>query len=160
MFFKERGSHIKINDIISDLKNKEPSLISKDASIEDVVKMIIGSGSDTMIYVVDDDDLLIGTISIDELVRNIFASSHEVSIHPRRLMNIVTSETARHIMKKNPSYAQKDDYLADIVKKMIKAHARHIALLDDKKKVIGDIAFVELIKILLRLNNMVDLTER
>jgi CBS domain-containing protein len=159
MFFKDRGSRISIKDITSDLEMKAPSIIGEDATIEDVMKMIIGAGGDRILYVVNDKNELVGTISIDELIRIIFSASHEVRIHSRRLMDIVTSETASHIMKKNPSFAQEDDFLEDVIKKMIKTHAKHIAFLDENKNVIGDISMVELIKALLKINNMEDLIE-
>ena len=146
MYFKKEGFNIKIADIISDLLVNRAPVVTEEASISLVLDEIINQDSNRVIYVVNEKNQLQGTITLNEIARHIFSASHEHKIHSRRIMDMVTSEDVEHIMKKNPPYVTEDENLGDVIKKMIKCDMKHIALVDENKKVICDISMVEVIK--------------
>ena len=116
MYFKKEGFKIKIADIISDLLVNKAPVISKDAPIALVLDAIINQDSNRVLYVVDKDNKLLGTITLNEIARHIFSMSHEHKIHSRRIMDMVTSEDVEHIMKKRPPCILENDNLGDVIK--------------------------------------------
>ena len=152
MFFKKKGARVKLKDVMPHVKKKGFVALDPDSPIEEVVRIITESGNDSILYVTNDEYNLLGTVSLDELARHIFSSNHELRVHSRRLMDMVTAETARHIMKKQPPYAKEDEDIETVIKKMIRSQVKHMAVLDDSNRMTGDISMKELIRIILRLN--------
>ena len=146
MYFRKEAFKIKIANIIEEFKNSRAPVIEEDAKIEDVLKEIIVQESNRVLYVVDGKEQLKGTITLNEIARHIFSMSHEHRIHGRRIMDMVTSEDVGHLMKKKPPYVLENDDLEEVIKKMIKSNMKHLALVDDKKRIICDISMVNIIK--------------
>jgi CBS domain-containing protein len=137
---------LKVKDIISNLKHAKLPLIHEDSDLKEVINIMTQVSNDRMHYVVDRDNRLLGTISLNELIRHIFSHSHEPKIHPRRLMDMVTSETAKHIMKRTPISAAEDDNIETVLNMMVKHNVKQIALLDKDGKVIHDITMLDLLR--------------
>ena len=146
MYFNKEGFNIKIAEIISELLVNKAPVISVNSSIDLALDEIINPDSNRALYVVNKNGQLQGTITLNEIARHIFSTSHEHKIHSRRIMDMVTSEDVEHIMKKRPPYVTEDENLGDVIKKMIKSDMKHLALVDKNKKVICDISMVEVIK--------------
>ena len=153
MYFKKEGFKIKIADIIDDLLVNKAPIVSEDASINLVLDEIVNQDSNRVLYVVDKDNKLQGTITLNEIARHIFAMSHEHNIHSRRIMDLVTSEDVDHIMKKRPPFVTESDNLGDVIKKMIKSNMKHLPLVDEKNKIICDVSMVDIIKCMVALDN-------
>ena len=146
MYFKEEGFKIRIADIIDELKQTQAPTIEENATIDKVLDTIVNQETAGVLYVIDEDKRLKGTITLDEVVRHIFSLSHEHRIHSRRIMDMVTSEDVGHIMKKRPPYVLKSDDIGEIIRKMVKSNMKHLPLLDEEKRVICDISMIDIIK--------------
>lgn len=146
MYFNNKGFKIKIDDIISDLLVNTAPVITMDAPIALVLDEIINQDSNRVVYVVNENNQLQGTITLNEIARHIFSMSHEQNVHSRRIMDMVTAEDVEHIMKKNPPYIRESENLGDVIGKMIKSDMKHLALVDENNKVICDISMVDIIK--------------
>ena len=146
MYFRKEGFNIKIADIIGDLLVNKAPIITEDASIALVLDEIIYQDSNRVVYVVNENNQLQGTITLNEVARHIFSLSHEHKIHSRRIMDMVTSEDVEHIMKKRPPYVRENENLGDVIGKMIKSDMKHLAIVDENKKIICDISMVDIIK--------------
>ena len=155
MVSKKRRTAIKLKEILPDLKHRELPLIPEDADLGQVITTMMQVSNDCIQYVVDGENRLLGTLSLNDLIRHIFSHSHEPKIHPRRLMDMVTSETAKHIMKKNPDSAVAQDDVEDILTKMVKHNVNQIALVDDENRVIYDITRLDLLREWLERNNRI-----
>lgn len=146
MYFREEGFKIRIADIIDELKEASAPTIEENATIDQVLDAIVDQETAGVLYVIDDDRRLKGTITLDEVVRHIFSLSHEHRIHSRRIMDIVTTEDVGHIMKKRPPYAIETDDIREVIRKMVKSNMKHLPLLDDEKRVICDISMIDIIR--------------
>jgi CBS-domain-containing membrane protein len=146
MYFKKETFKIKISDIIEEIKNNKAPVVREDTPIEKVLEEVIIQDSNRVLYVVDDENHLKGTITLNEVARQIFSMSHEHRVHSRRIMDMVTAEDVGHIMKKRPPYALDSDDIGEIVKKMVKSNMKHLALVDENKKIICDLSMVDIIK--------------
>ena len=148
MYFKKEAFKIKISDIIEEIKNNKAPMISENTPIEDVLGEVINQDSNRVLYVVDNEKRLKGTITLNEVARHIFSMSHEHRVHSRRIMDMVTSEDVDHIMKKRPPYTVENDDISEVIKKMVKSNMKHLALVDENKKIICDVSMVDIIKYL------------
>ena len=95
-------SSSRVSELVLLLKERRLPLIPEKATIKEVVDAMIRFEHSRLVYVVDDEGRLTGTISLGLLVRHVFSHSHEPQIHPRLLIDMITAETARDIMKKTP----------------------------------------------------------
>ena len=111
----------KVTEVVALLKERKLPLIHEKANIEEVVDAIIRFEHSRLLYVVDDDRKLAGTISLGLLARHVFSASHEPQIHPRFLVNMITAET----------------------------NVKEIPVLDKEKRVVADLTIVDLLKFLL-----------
>ena len=146
MYFKEEGFKIQIADIFDELKQARAPTIEENATIDKVLDTIVNQETAGVLYVIDEDKRLKGTITLDEVVRHIFSLSHEHRIHSRRIMDMVTSDDVGHIMKKRPPYAVKSDNIGEVIRKMVKSNMKHLPLLDDDRRVICDISMIDIIR--------------
>jgi CBS domain-containing protein len=140
--------HAKIGEVIAGLKGRDLPLVSQESSIEEVIDAMVRYQHTRLLYVVDEDGKLLGTISLGPLVRHVFRRSHEPQIHPRFLMSMITTETAKDIMQKNPIFAREDEDVEVVLKRMIGKNVKEIAVLDSEKKVVADVTMIDLLKFL------------
>jgi CBS domain-containing protein len=138
----------KIQEVAAGLRDRELPVVNEHAFMDEIVESMIRFGHSRILYVVDDENRLLGTISLGILVRNVFPSSHRPQIHPRRLMAAITTENARHIMQEHTVSARMDEEIEYVLQRMIKANVKEIAILDEENKVVGDITILDLLKFL------------
>ena len=145
---KIKGS-ARVSEVVAFLKERKLPLIQEKANIEEVIDTMIRFQHSRLLYVVDDDKKLTGTISLGLLARHVFSASHEPQIHPRFLINMITAETAKDIMQKNPVVTTEEEKVEVVLKRMIRINAKEIPVLDNEKRVVADLTMVDLLKFLL-----------
>ncbi len=137
---------MKIKDILKVLENREIPLVKENKVIKEVLKKMLQYPHTRLIYVVDENDICKGTISLGSLIRHLFPHGFEPVSHTRSLISMITSETAQDIMNRGLIYATNNDDAESVVERMIKAGVKEIAILDSKKRVIADLTMLDLLK--------------
>jgi len=137
---------MKIKEILETIEERELPLVREHETTREVVKRMLKYSHTRLIYVVDKDGKCMGTISLGTLIRHLFPHGFEPAIHPRFLIPMITFETAKHIMNKGLIYAANEDNVEAVIERMIKAGIKEIAILDDEKRVIADLAMQDLLK--------------
>ncbi|MEA3280474.1 MAG: CBS domain-containing protein, partial [Thermodesulfobacteriota bacterium] len=125
-------------------------IIHEDASIKEVVDIMISFEPGHFLYVVDDEKKLVGRISLKALAKHVFYPSHEPQIHPRFLINMITAETANDIMKRKTVVATENEEVGMVLKRMIRTKVHDIPVLDDEKRVVADITLIDLLRFLVK----------
>jgi len=148
MFFGEKGKHTKIRDLVKASKERALPVIHENAPLQEIIDAMIRSGHSRLLYVVDEEEKLLGTISLGMLLKQVFTRSHDPQIHPRRLMDAITFETAEHMMQKHPVFAREDEDLHVIIRRMIRSNVKEMAVLDHEGKVVGDMTILDVLKLL------------
>ncbi len=144
----EEQRRVKIRALLTRVRERALPLVRDSSSIEGVIKAMIQFEHSRVLYVVNEHEQLIGTISLGLLVRHVFAQSHEPQIHPRLLMGMLMVETARDIMQTKPVCAREDDDVGTVLKSMIEANVKEIPVLDENSRVVGDLTMIDLLKFL------------
>ncbi|MCK5553997.1 MAG: CBS domain-containing protein [Deltaproteobacteria bacterium] len=144
-----RDNHqANLRGVIASLKGRELPLVREKSIIKEVIDAMVRHKHSRLLYVVDEDGKLLGTIALGPLVRHVFRQSHEPKIHPRHIMSMITTETAKDIMQKNPIFASEDEDVEVVLKRMIGKNVKEIAVLDNEKRVVADVTMVDLLTFL------------
>ncbi|MEJ2588612.1 MAG: CBS domain-containing protein [Deltaproteobacteria bacterium] len=146
---KEMPTIVRVADVVSEVKGRELPLIHEAATLEQIIRAVIRFEHSRLLYVVDDEKRLTGTISLGLLVRHLFSTSYEPQVHSGRILNIITAETARDIMQKSPIATHNQENVETVLKKMIRSNAKEIPVLDKRKRVIADLKMIDLFNLLL-----------
>ena len=139
----------KVAEVVAFLKKKRLPLIDQKANIEEIVAAMIHFEHSRFLYVVDHNDKLVGTISWRLLARHVFSSSHDPQIHPRFIMSMITAETAKDIMQKNPLFTTENELLETLLTKIIQRRVQEIPVIDKEKRVIANLTIVDLLRFLI-----------
>ena len=67
-------------------------------------------------------------------------------------MSMITAETAKDIMQKNPAFTTENELVETLLKKMIQRKVQEIPVLDKEKRVIANLTIVDLLRFLIKSN--------
>jgi CBS domain-containing protein len=135
-----------ISELLTTIDQRPLPLVDEGETIAGVLQVMVKFPHTRLIYVVDAQRRCTGTISLGVLIRHLFAHGFEPAVHSRHLIPMITSETAADIMNRQLIYALKDDKVEMVVRRMIKAGVKEIAVLDEARQLIGDLTMLDLLK--------------
>ena len=145
-------NQMNIREILVTQKEREVPIVYEGFSIEKTLDTMLKFRHSRLVYVLNDNDELTGTISIGMLMRHFFSPKYDPRIHPRLILAMATAETAKDIMLENPVFASEDEDVELVVTRMIDANVKEIAILNSERKVIADITMLDLLESLMRLS--------
>jgi CBS domain-containing protein len=143
---KNKRSLGKIADLLEQLKQRKLPVVSKRATVSEIIDAFAVSHHSRVLYVVDDEWRFIGVLSLGNMIRHVFFHYHDPSIDSRSLVSMVVSETAGDFMQREPMFAIHSEDVEDVIQRMIDRNVKEIPILDDEKRVIADITIVDLLK--------------
>jgi CBS domain-containing protein len=135
-----------IAELLAAIDGRKLPFVAEQESIAGVLHTMVNFPHTRLIYVVDSQGRCTGTISLGVLIRHLFAHGFEPAVHSRHLIPMITSETAADIMSRQLIYAVKEDKVETVVRRMIKAGVKEIAVLDEGRQLIGDLTMLDLLK--------------
>ncbi|OEU72949.1 MAG: hypothetical protein BA869_00725 [Desulfuromonadales bacterium C00003107] len=135
-----------IAELLTTIDERPLPLVAEGETIAGVLQTMVKFPHTRLIYVVDDQGRCTGTISLGVLIRHLFAHGFEPSVHSRVLIPMITSQVAEDIMNRQLIYAFKEDKVGAVVRRMIKAGVKEIAVLDQERHLIGDLTMLDLLK--------------
>ena len=139
---------MQIKKITIHLKERNIPTVLETTLIKDVIKTMCRFLHSRLVYVVNESDELTGTISLGTIIRQVLSHTYEPKVHPRMLLGMVTHETAKDIMLKKPVVASEEEEVELVIKRMIDANVKEIAIIDNEKKITADITMLDLLKAL------------
>ena len=135
-----------IAELLTTIEPRQLPLVDAGETIAGVLQVMVKFPHTRLIYVVDAQRRCTGTISLGVLIRHLFAHGYEPAVHSRHLIPMITSQTAEDIMNRQLIYALKEDKVEVVVRRMIKAGVKEIAVLDEARRLIGDLTMLDLLK--------------
>jgi CBS domain-containing protein len=145
---KKEEHRAKIGEVIAGLKGRELPLVRQESSIEEMINAMVRYQHSRLLYVVDEDGRLLGVIALGPLVKHVFRRIHEPQIHPRSVMSMITTETAKDIMQKKPIFAGENEDVEVVLRRMIGKKVNEIAVLDNEQRVVADVTMIDLLTFL------------
>ena len=65
-------------------------------------------------------------------------------------MSMITAETAKDIMQKNPVFTTENELVETLLKKIIQRKVQEIPVIDREKRVIANLTIVDLLRFLIK----------
>lgn len=142
---RDKKPPMRVADLVKRLGERPLPVITEEATVDEVIAAFAGSVHTRLLYVVDDAGRLCGVISLGRLVRQVLHSYHEPKIHARHLMNMISAETARHLMQQETVSALLTEDMDTVLHRMISSNVKEVAVLDEAGKVVADLTLVDLL---------------
>ena len=139
---------IKIEEIM-DLVVATPTTIKADADIDDVIIKINDDLKTRHVYVVDDENRLIGSVRMNTIVQYLFplGAIFTAGITTYNNLNVnIFSKKVSDVMKKDPFYVKPNAQLSEIASIMINEKINELPVVDDDMKIVGQINVYEIIE--------------
>ena len=143
---------IKLGNMkVSDIRNlivADATTIKVDASIDELLAKVIDDPRTRHVYVVDEEGRLVGSVRMNMIVQYLFPLSSVIDATDdikQKFLAFGTHNIAS-LMNTNPSYVVEDDTLSRMSQILIHEKINELPVVDDDKKVIGEVNVFEVIK--------------
>ncbi len=138
---------IKIKDMRM-LVTPYPTFVDKDATTDDVAKMLIANPRLKTIYVVDNELRLLGGITLKRLIRQEFSDLLPNNFEYFGTLDFIGKNTAFDMIERLV-YVKEEDTLKTAFLKMYENELDELPVVDNNLKLIGNIDLLELLTILI-----------
>ena len=149
MSSKERRANLEesilVQDIVAKHKGRQVPLIRQGTPIDELPKAIEWHRHSRQLYVVDEQDQLLGNITLGRLVMYVFASSHGSSMNPRHVMELITCKIAEDLMTEGTLSARLGDNVEDVLEQMVAGNVDEVPVIDDEGRVVADLTMIDLL---------------
>lgn len=145
---REEKSHTKVAKLLAPFKERALPVVQETSSIQEVIDAMIRCKHSRVLFVLNDEGQLSGTISLGALVRQVFSRRHGPQIHPRVLIGMITANLAKDIMQAKPLFATGEEEVGAVLKRMLESNLKEIPILDKEQKVVGDLTMIDLLQFL------------
>ena len=151
---KDKLAKIKVQNI-KDLIVKKPAIVTAKTPINEVLKKIIEDTRSRHAYIVNDENILIGSIRVNNIIQYLFPTTilldSSEAPHIGSFMEYSSATTAGDIMNTNPSYVFEDTLLAEMAQIMMREKINELPVVDKNKKIIGEVNILEIIAYYLKI---------
>jgi CBS-domain-containing membrane protein len=140
-----RNEAVRVRDVVARHKNRQVPLIQHDTPIDDLPQAIEWHRHSRQLYVVDEENHLMGNITLGRLVMYVFASSHGSSMNPRHVMGLITCTCAGDLMTEGTLSAGMDERVEEVLERMVDAKVDEVPIIDTKGRIVADLTMVDLL---------------
>lgn len=132
---------------IRNLIVEKPSVLKKNAVLNEIITAIVKDPRSRHAYVVDDEGKLLGSIRLNSIIECMFpfsAFESDVDVNSDTLFQFKQSILAMDIMNKQPIHVYETTPIPEIVKIMVREKINELPVVDKSLKIIGEINFLEI----------------
>lgn len=136
---------MKIREILACIGPREIPTIGPDSQIDGVIRVLADFSHTRVVYVVNGQRRLVGTIAVGALLRQIYPHHYEGKIHALGILAHLTASKAGHLMVQ-PVTAHPDETAEDVLRRMAASGVKEIAVVDESNTILGDITANDLLR--------------
>ncbi|MBN1593751.1 MAG: CBS domain-containing protein [Candidatus Coatesbacteria bacterium] len=136
---------------VGDVRNlvvQNPSTITLDQDLEDLMAKMLEDTRTRHVYVVDDEGILIGSVRLATLVEHLFPLSslitHSMALTMGNLPSF-ESKTIEELMDSEPCWVTESTLLSEMAAILVEKKINELPVVDEKHRVIGEVNFLEVI---------------
>jgi CBS domain-containing protein len=134
---------------IQDLLVREPTCITADRTVSDLLKAFLQDPRTRHVYVVDNDHVLIGSLRLNDIVEFMSPYLQNLNDDTFNLFFAKFSEKkVKCIMCRDFLYLKENAPLAEMVSLMLENRVNELPVVGHGNRVIGEVNFLELVKFL------------
>ena len=126
----------------------EPPIVREDAPIKEVIKALLKDPRSRSVYVINDNGVLTGIIPTSMILKATHILKGKRTLRKEDAfdaMKISTAKTAKDIMHP-PIYVFEEEDIKNVLEEMVIGEYQELPVVDNKKRVIGDLNCLEIIK--------------
>ncbi|RKX69334.1 hypothetical protein DRP53_08510 [candidate division WOR-3 bacterium] len=138
--------NVKVKEVRG-LINEHPSLIGANAPAVQAAEAILKNPRTRTVYIVDREKHLLGSINVRSLIRFFLPEMFEIDITGGEILKRIHVRTVRELISGEPAYVTEDDDLHTTLKVMIKNEMDELPVVDEEKRVIGEVNILEILSI-------------
>ncbi len=138
---------IKIKDIRM-LVSPYSVFVNKQGSLDDIAKMFIADPSLKSVYVVNNEQQLVGRVTLKKLIKHEFMNLIPTSFEYFDALEFIGNKSAEELMIA-PFYVKDDDTLKTAFIKMYENDLEELPVVDNNLHLIGNLNLIELLTILI-----------
>lgn len=140
------GELMKIKEVMQYIGHRDFPYVLENSDISEVIRVAVRFPHSRLVYVIDDQKLLLGVITIGSLMRHLFPYHYKEKIHPRDILRNVAVDKASHLMSRGNVNALPEETVDVVLKRMASTGAKEIAVVDSGGRILADITANDLLK--------------
>ena len=137
---------MKIKEVMQHIGQRDFPCVSENSDINEVIKVAVRFPHARLVYVIDDQKILLGVITIGSLMRHLYPHHYKEKIHPRDILRNIVVDNASHLMGSGNVTALPEETVDVVLKRMASTGAKEIAVVDSNGCILADITAVDLLK--------------
>ncbi|OCC15171.1 hypothetical protein DBT_1291 [Dissulfuribacter thermophilus] len=137
-------SKLKIVDILNSIPMHPYALLHATEPIEYVKRRLEQFEVLRNLYVIDNEERLIGYVSLGRLIRYLTSTRRKTSFHYHTLLEYVSAKTVLDLMEEDIVFARKMDLAEDVLHKMIWRGIKEVPVIDEGRRVISNVGILDL----------------
>ena len=137
---------MRIEAVLKKIGERQIPCVHADSEINEVIRVLAHFHHTRVVYVLDPDRRLVGTIGMGRLLRHIYPHHYESKIHAHGMLRRITAETAAQLMDKKSLHAAPEETVEDVLARMGRTGVKEMAVLDAAGVIIGDITVADLLR--------------
>lgn len=132
----------RVKDLLA-FSSSQPSVTSVDATVREVVELLIQDRSTREVYLVDADSRFCGVITLRRLARSVF--SHHVSpeVSATDLLELVSARNARDLAIGKAAHVGEDDPLETLFDVFFRFDIDELPVLNSEGAVVGCLSLLD-----------------
>ena len=142
-------SDIRVADVLADTgKTTKASAVSKDATLREAVEAMVENSETRKVYVLDDDGKLVGTITLETLLRQ---AGYRFGVRKigvtsfLRMLAEISDEKVTDVMGK-PVKVLLDEMIVNVTRLMVENHLNDLPIVDSQNKLVGELNGLDILK--------------
>ena len=137
---------MKIKEVMQNIGQRDFPCVLENSDISGVIKVAVNFPHTGLVYVIDDQKILLGVITIGSLMRHLYPHHYKEKIHPRDILRNIVVDKASHLMGSGNVKALPEETVDIVLKRMASTGAKEIAVVDSDGRILADITAVDLLK--------------
>ncbi len=134
----------RISDILDRIPDHPYLVLKSDDPLDGLAEKVQRFSLLRNIYVVDDDDRLIGYISLGRLIRYLTAMRRRSPLHYHALLEYVSFNCVSDIMEQDVIYAFVDDLIEPMLERMVERGIKEMPVVDKEKRIVSNVGILDL----------------
>lgn len=139
---------MKFADVIDTIFKLKYLEISGECTLDEASERVARNPHARGIYVVDNNGMVQGYLSLGVLIRHVIASRHKPHFHVRTLLSMITAKKVSDLMEKDIVVARENDTIEAVLDMMVVRNIKQVPLVDGEQKIIAVVSILDLWRII------------
>lgn len=122
-------------------RRRRPATVSQDATLSEATDALLRNRETRKVYVVDKDDRLLGTVTLETLLRH---TGYRLGVRGTgmtsfiRMLAEISDDKVKEVMAK-PVKVLEDELILNVTKLMVENHLNDLPVVDDKGRLVTEL---------------------